>query len=83
MPLLLIIDSSISTGRSSVQGALQIAINNDIDPDSGIVWDKLSGTAPSYAGAREAHRTAFKEFWHENFRQGGRLENPHRDIRIN
>jgi hypothetical protein len=73
VPLLFIIDSSISTGRSSVQGALEIAINKDIDPDNEIVWDKLSGKAPSW-GACGAHRTAFKEFWQENIREGDSLK---------
>jgi hypothetical protein len=37
MPLLFLIDSNISTGGSSVQGALQIPIDKDIDPDSDIL----------------------------------------------
>jgi hypothetical protein len=73
--LLLLIDSSISTGRSSTQGALHISIDKDIDPDSEIVWDTLSGEALSHAGTGGAYRTAFKEFWQEHVKEEERPKN--------
>ena len=61
-------------GRSSVQGALQIAINKDIDPDSGIIWDTLFGIAPLYVAASHY----FEGVWQENVWEGDRLKNPER-----
>jgi hypothetical protein len=46
VPLLFFKDSSISTCWYSVQGALQISINKDLEPDSYITWNTLFCTAP-------------------------------------
>jgi hypothetical protein len=56
----------------SVQGALQISINNFIEPGSDIIWDTLSCTARQIVKCR-CMRTTFKEFWRENLKDGERL----------